>query len=129
MTTKELINQYITAHADNRWMDASELETLLTEFAEKLKEPASEDLEQAAKKYAEEEYPWQHGYESWDSPIKDFKAGAQWQREQMMRGAIECNIDYYDGSILDCTQKQLDDALEKNGIKVGDKVKLIIIKE
>ena len=41
MTTKELINQYVTAHADNRWMDASELETLLTEFAEKLKEPAS----------------------------------------------------------------------------------------
>ena len=41
MTTKELINQYVTAHADNRWMDASELEALLTEFAEKLKEPAS----------------------------------------------------------------------------------------
>ena len=36
MTTKELINQYVTAHADNRWMDASELETLLTEFAEEL---------------------------------------------------------------------------------------------
>ena len=41
MTTKELINQYVTAHADNRWMDASELEALLTEFAEKLKEPTS----------------------------------------------------------------------------------------
>ena len=41
MTTKELIQQYVTAHADNRWMDASELETLLTEFAEKMKEPAS----------------------------------------------------------------------------------------
>lgn len=37
MTTKELIQQYVTAHADNRWMDASELEALLTEFAEKLK--------------------------------------------------------------------------------------------
>ena len=41
MTTKELINQYVTAHAENRWMDASELEALLTEFAEKLQEPAS----------------------------------------------------------------------------------------
>lgn len=41
MTAKELIQQYVTAHADNRWMDASELETLLTEFTEKLKEPAS----------------------------------------------------------------------------------------
>ena len=41
MTEKELINQYVTAHADNRWMDASELEALLTEFAEKLQEPVS----------------------------------------------------------------------------------------
>jgi len=38
MTTKELIQQYVTAHADNRWMDASELEALLTEFAEEIKE-------------------------------------------------------------------------------------------
>ena len=36
MTKEELITQYVTAHADNRWMDASELEALLTEFAEKL---------------------------------------------------------------------------------------------
>ena len=42
MTTKELINQYVTAHADNRWMDASELEALLTEFAEKMMKDAIE---------------------------------------------------------------------------------------
>lgn len=36
MKTKELIQQYVTAHADNRWMNAIELEALLTEFAEKL---------------------------------------------------------------------------------------------
>ena len=36
MNANELINQYVTAHADNRWMDASELEALLTEFAKKL---------------------------------------------------------------------------------------------
>ena len=40
MITKELINQYVTAHADNRWMDASELEALLTEFAEELMKDA-----------------------------------------------------------------------------------------
>ena len=40
MTTKELIQQYVTAHADNRWMDASELEALLTEFAEELMKDA-----------------------------------------------------------------------------------------
>ena len=42
MTTKELIQQYVTAHADNRWMDASELEVLLTEFAEELMKDAIE---------------------------------------------------------------------------------------
>ena len=42
MTTKELINQYVTAHADNRWMDASELEALLTEFAEEMMKDAIE---------------------------------------------------------------------------------------
>ena len=42
MTIKELINQYVTAHADNRWMDASELEVLLTEFAEELMKDAIE---------------------------------------------------------------------------------------
>ena len=42
MTTKELINQYVTTHAENRWMDASELEALLTEFAEELMKDAIE---------------------------------------------------------------------------------------
>ena len=183
MTTKELINQYVTAHADNRWMDASELEALLTEFAEKLialqpktretlfreymqatpaerrkfdlsflsetrkealailtdlgyecklpQEPASEDLEKCVVEQMEA-----------DGDVDDFvrrgiddiaskyaQLGAQWQKEQMRKDAIECHIDYYDGSILDYAQKQLDDTLEKNGAKVGDKVKVIIIKE
>ena len=43
MTTQELINQYVTAHADNRWMDASELEALLTNFAEEMQEQMMKD--------------------------------------------------------------------------------------
>lgn len=62
-------------------------------------------------------------------PLKIAKHFAQWQREQMMNDAVECHIDYYDGPNLDFTQKQLDDALEKIGAGVGDKVKLIIVKD
>ena len=90
MTTKELINQYVTAYADNRWMDASELEALLTEFAEKLKESTSEDLDNAANDWCDKNS--QNVY--WrilQGPA--FVAGAQWQKEQMMKDAIETTID------------------------------------
>lgn len=45
-------------------------------------EPVSENLEEAADKYAKEQYPWQNGYEKWELPIRDFKAGAEWQKQQ-----------------------------------------------
>ena len=87
MTTKELINQYVTAHADNRWMDASELEALLTEFAEKLKEPASEDLEQAAN-----DLSMIYAGEGCVNPKREkfafyigFKNGAQWQLNKIKK--------------------------------------------
>lgn len=108
MTTKELINQYVTAHADNRWMDASELEALLTEFAEKLKEPTSKDLEQAAQEYTEKGSKCQDEMDA-------FIAGAQWQKEQMMKGAIDTRID-----------KRLADMIGYTG---SERVKVIIIKE
>ena len=72
------------------------------------------------------------GYHEWLTPENALAAvelAREEMREQMMKDAIECHIDYYDGPILDFTQKQLDDALEKNGAKTGDKVKVIIIKE
>ena len=130
MTTKELIQQYVTAHADNRWMDASELEALLTEFAEKLKEPTSDDLEQAAIDY-DSCRPALYGeddegdYVEYIEVRKDaFIAGAQWQREQMMKDAIEVRINrdrlYNLKPIIH--EKYLD-------YKIGDKVKIIIIKE
>ena len=124
MTTKELINQYVTAHADNRWMDASELETLLTEFAEKLQEPASEDLAYAINNYC---LKVRKGYPR----VKDetdlyiceaFKAGVVWQEKQMMKDAVI--------GILDCDDNGSWIELECNIVspsKAGDKVKVIII--
>ena len=42
------------------------------------------ELQQAAEQYAQEAYPWQDGYESWKLPIQDFKAGAEWMKEQLI---------------------------------------------
>ena len=128
MTTKELINQYVTAHADNRWMDASELEALLTEFAEKLKESVSEDLERCVVEQMEA-----------DSDVDDFvrrgiddiaskyaQLGAQWQKEQMMTGAVDGRL----GSTVTGSEQYVSAYVGYGEYgKDGDKVKVIIIKE
>jgi len=112
-------------------------------------EPVSEDLEEFALQYAGHHAP----YDSCMQEVEDaVKAGAKWQkeqdqstielaedhamlagmekmREQMMKDAIKCEVTWIDGFMLDYTQEQQDDLLEKIGAKVGDKVKLIIIKE
>lgn len=137
MTTKELINQYVTAHADNRWMDASELEALLTEFAEKLKEPASEDLEKASEEYAYTNWE-SDDYHEGASEGKPFDAightqkcfidGAQWQKEQMMKVVAEGKVVAVRTTVSDRPHTypwiELEAQLSKN-----DKVKVIIIKE
>lgn len=147
MTTKELINQYVTAHADNRWMDASELEVLLTEFAEKMKEPASEDFESEWKRYCDSKgavtmnikdvakhfAQWQKSQDQQTIELAEehaMMAGMMQEREQMMQDAIECNIDSYDGlTYMDYTADHEDVVLKGKGLKAGDKVKVIIIKE
>jgi hypothetical protein len=60
---------------------------------------------------------------------RGFEAGAKWDKEQMMNEAIPCKVFWHDGPLLDYTQEQQDNALERIGANVGDKVKLIIVKE
>lgn len=142
---KELIDEFISAHAENRWMDASELEALLTEFAEKLKEPASEDLERCVVEQMEA-----------DGDVDDFvrrgiddiaskyaQLGAQWQREQDKFKSGKERVKGYRDGFKDCKEQMMKDAIEaevygvqlilQDGIPKGlsdnDKVKVIIIKE
>lgn len=84
--------------------------------------PASEDLEQAARDYRDKtefQYPnqLQPAYEG-------FKAGAQWQKAQMMKDAINAhvNMEWNHLSFGGFTWSQ-------TGLNWGDKCKLIIIKE
>lgn len=105
----------------------------------------SSDLDEASWKYSDRDgitYGQRYAMQI------DFKAGAKWQKQQMkealqteyekgrfdmqqemMKDAISCNVDWYDGFRLDYTQEQQDDILLKLGADVGDKVKIIIIKE
>ena len=83
-------------------------------------EPISEDMEEAAKTYAKKE---SHGYEPCNI-VKTFKVGANWQKQQMMRGAtdgqLENGEDYLRIKCLHTSCRPQDD---------GKLVKLIIIKE
>lgn len=59
----------------------------------------------------------------------EYEKGRFDMQQEMMKDAISCNVDWYDGFRLDYTQERQDDILLKLGADVGDKVKIIIIKE
>ena len=86
------------------------------------------DLEEAARKT----YPNKEGdLCSLHSALQRaaFIAGAKWQKEQMMKEAISCKVFWHDGPLLDYTQEQQDNVLERIGANLGDKVRIIIVKE
>lgn len=60
-----------------------------------------------------------------DEIIKNFIAGSEWQKEQMMKDAVEGEI------VKDITNKLAVTAKNINldGFKFGDKVRIIIVKE
>ena len=43
--------------------------------------------------------------------------------------AIHCRVGWCDGNLLDYTQEEFDGAVERLGLNIGDKVKVVIIKE
>lgn len=86
-------------------------------------EPVSEDLEVAAKSYS----AYRRGDDteiSYDiNRYEGVIAGAIWQKQQMMKDAVELPL-YLDGDFL-----TVDYDFTESDYKVGDKVKMIIIKE
>lgn len=57
-----------------------------------------------------------------------FIAGAEWQKEQMMKGAVEAKIYGYDDGSFELIASWLDMPKESK-FKDGDKVKIVIVKE
>ena len=50
-------------------------------------------------------------------------------KEVDLENSIVCKVGWYDGILLGYTQEQQDELLEKIGANVGDKVRVILIKE
>lgn len=50
-------------------------------------------------------------------------------KEVDLENGMVCKVDWHDGFFLDYTQEQQDELLEKIGANVGDKIRVILIKE
>lgn len=95
----------------------------ILQFIDSLEEPVSKELKEAA----ENCYYHNHAYAT-----ESFIEGANWQKEQMMKNAVdgEVTLDYWDSEDREVDLILADNVIgEEHGIKDGDKVKLIIIKE
>lgn len=115
----------------------------LLDEIEQEKEPANEDLEQAANDFSESDPPLYGNRYYWDSESlfgeqlkTTFKAGAQWQREQMMKDAVECNYrkarlasGHYISDLTMADVSELNEVADRLQLSDRDKVKVIIIKE
>ena len=85
----------------------------------------SEGLEEAATNYADNE---EYGDDVWYAIKAAYKEGANWQKEQIMKEAntyvVERHYDKRIGKYL-----SPDITLNEQMFKIGDKVKIIIVKE
>lgn len=82
-------------------------------------EPVSEDLELASERYACKFSSSKYGHDK----VKDAVIwGANWQKEQMLKDAVDANVSFGQPVLLA-------KPIPTNIAKDGDKVKLIIVKE
>lgn len=126
MTKKDAIKylQQLYPNGGHCWLDEQRIEAIDMAIKALQEEPVSGELEEAARRYVTP--PCALG-------IKTFKAGANWQKEQMMKdaksgiGNYDNYIKFEDGTWIDLDpSEQLKPAFNVNE---GDKVKVIVIKE
>ena len=107
------------------WLDEQRIEAIGMAVKALQKEPVSEDLEEAVNAYI--------GYapevdesSSTYGKRKAFKAGAKWQKEQLMAKAVDVTIaiPYQNG---DGGYTQLVDS--KEGLPFGENLKVLVIKK
>lgn len=85
-------------------------------------QPSSSDLDEAA-----EEFGKRQGLELKPFAKKYFKAGAEWQKEQMLKDAVEADVNTYID--LAAGKSWAEFVVRMPTKDLGDKVHLIIIKE
>lgn len=82
-------------------------------------------------KLKDKAYPnsdWNHGYVASCEKILSFLNTLE-VKEVDLENSMVCKVGWYDGFFLDYTQEQQDSVLKKIGVTVGDKVKVLVIKQ
>jgi len=97
----------------------------------KKEEPVSEDLEKAAASYEEKMWKIGHPEDTYNSSdiIKAVKYGANWQKQQMMKDVLREEKVTLSVNRLKELTASVNLGYGEDGLKMGDKVKVIIIKE
>lgn len=128
ISKKEIINIieiFIAWNGETDIIDIANIDSAVDFISNCLQEePVSEDLEKVSEAYVLDDYikPWR------ELVKKAFKAGAKWQKEQMMAKAIDAEVlENYDGKVIKYDETILDEKL--SDCKVFDKIKLIMLKE
>ena len=142
MTDKEKLKE-ITKLADamyyaafNLTTDASRLKKAMDEYHQFIiqeyckEEPVSEDLEEAVDEYAPD-FSNSIASKAAVNAVRDaFKAGAKWQKEQMMENATEVTVHVDAGGYPYIPQVELYDYDKDIPLaKEGDKYKVVFIEE
>ena len=96
------------------------------ELGRQSKPKVSEDLETEAKKYADET-DHSANYPCCDCLRESFIAGASWQKEQMLKEAVECDVDGYGYLMMDGKRDIL--VAYPFDFEMPDKVRIVIVKE
>lgn len=133
MNKKEAIKylQQLYPNGGHCWLDEQRIEAIGMAVKALQEEPVSEDLEKAAEDYLKKNWDVDNIYEEDDLDIrKTFKAGAIWQREQMMAKAVEREVKVDAGGYPYIDATELYDYVDEEPLaKAGDKVKVLIIIE
>ena len=103
-----------------------ELESLLSFIDSLPEESVSEDLEKVADEYSK-------GLDYWnyinDDPSIAFKAGAAWQKEQMMKEAVDADVNTYEELPSGMSYVEFVADIPASRFKKHNKVKLVILKD
>ena len=125
MTDKEKIREFLVEIADADGcitQVAKTIEKKILPYIDSLQEePVIEDLQKTARKYEENRKDWDARSEN-EVVRRAFVAGAKWQKQQIMKGAVDAFI--YKGGI-----RLKEWPLPEKCGKHLDPVKVIIIKE
>ena len=114
--------KYPIDHIDLMAFLAREYQAIITNVSSLQQEQPDVDLDEAAEEFAKDAYPDKHNL------VWMFKRGAEWQKTQMMKAAVEGVLCYGSkGAYIETDFLGTEDT-EVYGMP-GDKVRIIIVKK